>query len=391
MKKPRVGSACSGYGGFDLGFEDAGFEIAWQFEIDKYANQLLRRHWPGGHNHGDLNEHRAAKPSPVAVIFGGTPCQDLSSAGLSEGLDGKSSRLFYSFVDLADRSEIPWMVWENVPASLSSPKRDPGRDWEVIIERITGARIKRPAEGWATGGWAVGSKRWMVWRVLDAQYLGVPQRRRRVFIVASTRPEPAPGILFDSAAVPRHLGPGEEKEPPASCLTTGCAGRRQHPEGIQVGTLTAQAAKRSGEFDQINCGTLTTQSPTRSGAGFDLITALNLSSVTSGENRSNPKPGGPAPTLCSTSDVLSFAPGSEVRGYHQDGTEIHEGDPRVCTPVERERLMGIDDEWTEWGLDELGRRVEISTTQRVKLTGNGVVRPVAAWIARRLFAEIAKG
>ena len=156
-----VGSTFTGVGGADLGFEWAGFDIKWQCEFDAWKQQVLRAHWPDVELFDDIRTMQ--DPPPVDVMIGGFPCQDLSVAGRRKGFDGERSVLAFEFLRVAESVQPRWIVLENVPGLLSS---NGGRDFARLIDEVVGC------------GYGV------AWRILDARYFGVPQRRRRVFIVA---------------------------------------------------------------------------------------------------------------------------------------------------------------------------------------------------------------
>ena len=156
-----VGSLFSGIGGLDLGLERAGMTVRWQVEIDKNAQRVLRHHWPDTALYEDVREV-GGEVERVDLICGGFPCQDLSVAGRRAGLAGKRSGLFHEFMRIASELAPRWLLIENVPGLLSS---NGGRDMGTVLGTL----------GELGYGWA--------YRVLDAQYFGVAQRRRRVFIV----------------------------------------------------------------------------------------------------------------------------------------------------------------------------------------------------------------
>ena len=156
-----VGSTFTGVGGFDLGFEQAGFQIAWQCELDSWKRSVLAAHWPDVQIFDDITT--MTDPPPVDILIGGFPCQDLSVAGQRKGFDGERSVLAFEFLRLAESIQPKWIVLENVPGLLSSSQ---GADFARLIDEVVAC------------GYGVG------WRILDARFFGVPQRRRRVFIVA---------------------------------------------------------------------------------------------------------------------------------------------------------------------------------------------------------------
>jgi len=173
----KHGSLFAGIGGFDLGFERNGIETVWTVEKDKNCNQVLATHWPNVRRHTDVKEVGRHNLSPVDIISGGFPCQDVSVAGRREGLAGDRSGLWFEFARIVEEMAPQWVVVENVPGLLSSQA---GRDFLVVL---------RALEELGYCG---------VWRVLDSQYFGVPQRRRRVFIVGSLGNASSVEVLFDA-------------------------------------------------------------------------------------------------------------------------------------------------------------------------------------------------
>ena len=161
MKPLTVGSTFTGVGGADLGFEWAGFDIKWQCESDAWKQTVLRAHWPSVELFDDICTMK--DPPPVDVMIGGFPCQDLSVAGRRKGFSGERSVLAFEFLRVAESLQPRWIVLENVPGLLSS---NGGRDFARLIDEVVGC------------GYGV------AWRICDAKFWGVPQRRRRVFIVA---------------------------------------------------------------------------------------------------------------------------------------------------------------------------------------------------------------
>jgi len=177
----KFGSLFTGVGGFDLGFERAGMTCAWQCEIDKHAIEVLEQHWPEVKRYDDVRELGKGNAEPTDIICGGFPCQDLSIAGKREGLAGERSGLWWEFARIIDELEPKWVVAENVPGLLSS---NGGRDFALILQWL----VKR--------GFGV------CWRILDSKYVGVAQRRRRVFIVASFGNGRCAEVLFERESVP---------------------------------------------------------------------------------------------------------------------------------------------------------------------------------------------
>ena len=176
-----VASFFSGIGGFDLGFQNAGFEIAYQCESSEFCNAVLRKHWPEVHRDADIRKVTETSEIPVSDVWvGGFPCQDVSVArmGPRAGLKGKQSGLFHEFHRLLEQGRPRVFLIENVPGLLSSHG---GRDFQLIVRTL------------AKLGYGVG------WRVLNSKDFGVPQSRQRVFIVGSYGEGRGPAeILFES-------------------------------------------------------------------------------------------------------------------------------------------------------------------------------------------------
>jgi len=177
---PTVASFFSGIGGFDLGFQRAGFRVVTQCEVDPFCTDILHRHWPNMLRFGDIQEVSHAAIPTADVWVGGFPCQDVSLArmGPRAGLKGKRSGLFYTFARLIDQCRPRIILIENVPGLLSSHG---GCDFGIVLKTLDEL------------GYGVG------WRVLNSRYFGVPQSRQRVYIVGCHRDISGPGeVLFES-------------------------------------------------------------------------------------------------------------------------------------------------------------------------------------------------
>ncbi len=176
--KLTYGSLFSGVGGFDLGFDQESYECVFQVEWDKHCQNILAKHWPTVPKWSDVQDVNGAEIPPCDVLTFGSPCQDLSVAGKRAGLEGTKSSMFYEATRIikemrnATKSVYPRIVvWENVPGALSSNN---GADFGAVIDTLAD----------------IGAVD-IQWSVLDAQYFGVPQRRRRIFVVAQFDPATA--------------------------------------------------------------------------------------------------------------------------------------------------------------------------------------------------------
>ncbi len=244
---PRVGSVCSGAGGFDLGFRNAGYETAWLCESDPWRRKLLARNFPGVPCFPDLTTLDPADVEPIDCLIGGTPCQDLSIGGQRAGLDGERSGLFFDYVRIRHALNVEWCVWENVAGALSS---NDGLDFACILAAFVGAGVDVPAGGWPGAGVATGPFGGVVWRLLDSQYFGVPQRRRRVFVVGHLGGECEPSILFEPARGDRDPATGAETRPGtatrAGVRALGAGGRGASGPDRGVGIAAALTRGSSG-------------------------------------------------------------------------------------------------------------------------------------------------
>ena len=230
------GSVCSGIEAASCAWHPLGWRAAWLAEIEPFPAAVLAHHFPTVPNLGDMTKlpkmvltGKAAAPD---VLVGGTPCQAFSVAGMREGLNDPRGQLTIKFVELADaidhvrvaRGDDPAIiVWENVPGVLS----DRGNAFGCFLGALSGEDCElQPAGGrWSNAGCVFGPKRAVAWRVLDAQYFGVAQRRRRVFVVASARAGFNPAqVLFEFNSLRRDTPPRRGKGPTVAALTANGVG-----------------------------------------------------------------------------------------------------------------------------------------------------------------------
>ena len=374
---------------------------------------------------GDITKISGYTVPTVDCIIGGSPCQDLSVAGKRAGLDGERSGLYIEQVrivkemrkkdELSGRTDVDirprYMVWENVPGAFSSNK---GEDFRVVLEELAkvkdkNAVIPMPPNGkWTTAGCIVGRGYSVAWRVLDAQFWGVPQRRRRIALVADFGGQSAPEILFVRESVSGHSEQGEpkRKETPSDASggsgEYGCIGVDIYNTKLTrdvVCSLTAEGYNSTGTSPKVM---IRTPSDCRA-VVFGICSAITAAAGMSGNNQ---------PRTCSRDvialDRASFNQGKNAQyepQYYTDGTNptiVAKGPSGVCyaigktprhivrrlTPLECERLQGYPDGWTDIGeyIDTNGKKRQTSDAARYKALGNSIALPPWKWVLKRLCA-----
>lgn len=218
-KQLTLGSLFDGSGGFPLGgLLTEQITPLWSSEIEPFAIRVTTKRLPQVKHYGDVSAISGADLPPVDIITFGSPCQDMSIAGKRDGLDGSRSSLFYEAIRIVKEmrcktnGEKPrFIVWENVPGAFSSNK---GQDFKAVLEAVIG--VKEPSasvpapekKGWPDADYYVGDGWSVAYRVLDAQWWGVPQRRKRIYLVADFADQSAPKVLFESEGVSRYSAEG---------------------------------------------------------------------------------------------------------------------------------------------------------------------------------------
>ena len=192
MNNLKYGSVCSGVEAATVAWHDLGWKPQWFSEVDKFPSAVLEHHYPDVPNYGDMTKFKEwPKNESIDLLVGGTPCQSFSVAGLRSGLKDPRGNLMLTYLSMAEQLKPKWLVWENVPGVLSSNR---GRDFATFLT----------AMGKIGYGFA--------YRVLDAQYWGIPQRRRRVFVVGCLGDwRSAASVLFESESLSGHPAPSREK------------------------------------------------------------------------------------------------------------------------------------------------------------------------------------
>jgi DNA (cytosine-5)-methyltransferase 1 len=236
------GSVCSGIEAATVAWDSLGWKPVFYSEIEAFPRAVLSNHYPEVPLHGDFTTIGADKYGSINLLVGGTPCQSFSVAGLRGGMDDDRGNLALEYLKLAQRKRPTWLVWENVPGVLSSSG---GRDFGSFL----GGLVKI-GYGFA-------------YRVLDAQYFGVAQRRRRVFVIGYLGDwRPAAAVLFERQSLQGHPAPSREaRQDPARTITSGLGRRRG--SGQEPGSLVS-----SSHWDGSECHPTLNQSNTAGGIGM---------------------------------------------------------------------------------------------------------------------------
>jgi DNA (cytosine-5)-methyltransferase 1 len=365
-----LGSLFDGIGGFPLAAVREGILPVWASEIETAPISITKRHFPDMQHLGDITKIKGDDIQPVDIITFGSPCQDLSISGHRAGLEGERSGLFMQAIRIikemrnATNGNNPArIIWENVPGAFSS---DNGRDFQTVIEEIAkvaepGISISQPSEkiGWLVAGAVVGDNFSLAWRVLDAQYWGVPQKRRRIFIVADFTNGSAGEILFKPESLSRDFGKSKTKgEGITADVETGfgAAGFTvdigHSTDRIQVNPQSAVTLRANGGGGGAKNGLyfLPVQVPFRCRGYGDYADSETSRALLSSDD-------------ITTSDLITS-----------------DFSVRRLTPLECERVQGFPDGWTEFGHD--GKR--ISDNQRYKALGNSVAIPCAQFLLSRM-------
>lgn len=231
----RFGSVCSGIEAASVAWHPLGWRAAWLAEIEPFPSAVLAHHYPEVLNHGNMTALpqliRSGKVEAPDLFCGGTPCQAFSVAGLRRSLDDERGNLSLKFVEIADaiddvrraRGHAECIVfWENVPGVLSTKDNAFG----CFLAGLAGEDLplEPPGDKWSDSGVVLGPQRTVAWRILDAQYFGLAQRRKRVFVVASAREAFNPAsVLFEFNGVRRDSAPSREAGQRVAPTIAGCA------------------------------------------------------------------------------------------------------------------------------------------------------------------------
>jgi DNA (cytosine-5)-methyltransferase 1 len=406
----RFGSVCSGIEAASVAWHPLGWEAAWLAEIEPFPSSVLAHHYPGVPNLGDMTKlaarvlaHEIEAPD---VLVGGTPCQAFSVAGLRQSLDDDRGQLTIKFLELADAIDTVRrdrgqpeciIVWENVPGVLSTKDNAFG----CFLAGIAGETepLLPAGERWTDAGCVFGPERAVAWRVLDAQYFGVAQRRRRVFVVASARDGfDSTQILFERDSLRRDIAPSREARkgvaggvaigPSGGCLAdlnpTLDARAKDGPIRNQLAGAVLQPCWWDG--GQI--------SQTR---GQDQVVAV-AAPLTAGMGASASRmpheqgalipvqPIGLDEEQNPMIDGFGTLKARTAGGGFEGSVMTPAMQVRRLTPVECERLQGFPDSYT--AVPHRGKPA--ADGPRYKALGNSMAVPVMKWIGERikLYTEI---
>lgn len=235
-----LGSLFDGSGGFPLGGVLSGITPLWASEIEPFPVRVTTVRFPDMKHYGDISTLKGSELEPVNIITFGSPCQDMSVAGKREGLGGNRSSLFYEAIRIikemreATNGKYPrYIVWENVPGAFSSNK---GEDFKAVLTEICKVKeeqvsVPKPSK-WENAGRIMGDSFSVAWRLFDAQYWGVPQRRQRIYLVADFDGWSAGKILFESEGLSGYSAQGFKSWQSTACCVAESIGETGETDGI---------------------------------------------------------------------------------------------------------------------------------------------------------------
>ncbi len=377
----RYLSVCSGIEAATVAWHPLGWQPVGFSEIEAFPSAVLAHHYPDVRNYGDMTKYKEWDLESIDLLVGGTPCQSFSVAGLRRGLEDPRGNLALTYVGILDRLRPRWCVWENVPGVLSSSG---GRDFGSFL-----GALAELGYGFA-------------YRTLDAQYFGVAQRRRRVFVVGYLGDwRPAAEVLFERESVRGDPAPSREaRQEIAGATKTGARPGCEQPYGI-ANCLTQRMHKG------INTTLDEGQTPILQAIPIhDQATRFSGKRGHNQDGKGNGlgvgRPGDPAPTLTKGDKhavALPMAPtltATNDPSRSPQSTEItnqvaavHAASMAVrrLTPVECERLQGFPDNYTNipWR-----KAIDSPDGPRYKALGNSMAVPVMKWIGERLELQMPK-
>lgn len=333
-------SVCSGIEAATVAWKPLGFKPVGFAEIEPFPCELLKQKYPNIKNYGDITQYEKWNTGQFDILVGGTPCQSFSIAGKRGGIDDIRGRLMYSYLGIVGKYKPQWVIWENVPGVLSSGK---GLDFASFL-----GDLEKCGYGWA-------------YRVLDAQYFGVPQRRRRVFVIGhiDNRCDLAAKVLFEPESMRRDFKKGEEQKQETSENVRGSSEITMylaHPSDSRF-----KEAKKTAETVTARYGTGGGNTPLivestyfRRGRNYKYHRDKKASTL---RNSASPD--------CFD---LVLASGKNIRHL---------------TPFECERLQGFPDNYTQ--IEWKGKpKDQCPDSHRYKAIGNSMAVPVMRWIGEKI-------
>jgi len=346
----RYGSVCSGVEAATVAWHPLGWKPQWFSEIEKFPSDVLQHHYPDVPNLGDMTKFKEwPHDQSIELLVGGTPCQSFSVAGLRKGLSDPRGNLMLTYLAIAARYSPRWLVWENVPGVLSSNQ---GRDFGTFL--------------WALGELGYG----FAYRTLDAQYFGVAQRRRRVFVVGYLGDwRRAAAVLFERESLQGHPPPSRETgKEVAGTVTRGAFFSRTGNERVECEPIVPMQVFDKQRIGQYGSGEV---SSTVAARDYKDATDLIVAKATS-------------------ETKLSDVTMSITASYRQGGVDLaskpmamENKKVRRLTPKETERLQGFPDDYTQISYRNKDAS-DCPDGQRYKAMGNSMAVPVMRWIGQRI-------
>lgn len=370
----NFGSICSGIEAASVAFGPLGWKAQWFSEIEPFPCAVLKHHYPDIPNLGDIRkiyDKEQFRTRAVDLVCGGTPCQAFSIAGLRGGLSDERGSLSLEFCRIVHAKKPRWVLWENVPGVLSSKDNAFG----CFLAGLVGADtplLPGTRNGKWTGAGIVSAAKFngygVAWRILDAQYFGVPQRRRRVFVVGYFGDwRYAVEVLFERKSVYGNPAPRcAQNERIADCFETGFGGGRS--------TEIAPSSDRDMNIVYENHGQ------------DSRVKEVEVSpQINAKSGRNTPKilqQGCDVYNLSITGEKACCLNAESGASTHS-GPKVLAGTVRRLTPRECERLQGFPDGYTD--IPYRGRKV-CPDSPRYKALGNSWAVPCARWIGKRIQA-----
>jgi DNA (cytosine-5)-methyltransferase 1 len=419
----KFGSVCSGIEAASVAWHPLGWTAAWLSEIEPFPCAVLKHHYPDVPNHGDMSllpeKILSGQVEAPDLFCGGTPCQAFSVAGLRNSLDDARGNLSLTFVGIANaidhvrsiRRAAPAIVfWENVPGVLNTKDNAFG----CFLGALAGESepITAPGERWSNAGCVFGPQRTVAWRVLDAQYFGVAQRRRRVFVVASARDDINPTeVLFEFEGLRRDTAPSRKEgkvtptisssgtgvsrvgfncedewfieTPVVGALDTECGGNKMNHQTINSGHLLPVSSfyeSSLAQYREANVSGTIKASGGVAGGGSETFLAQPIpihdqATRHAGKNGDKTMGKGNGLGIGQPGDPMNTLTKGDSHAVFQSMAV------RRLTPVECERLQGFPDGYTNipWR-----KAAESPDGPRYKALGNSWAVPVVAWLGQRI-------